>query len=426
MSEPLTHRRRVTAIFAGSAGNLIEWFDFYIYAYTALYFASSFFPSGDRTAQLLNVAGVYAIGFLIRPAGGWFFGRVADRHGRRTALISSVLMMGAGALMIAILPTYATIGAWAPVLLLVARLLQGFSTGGQYGAAATYLSEVATDEHRGFYSSFQFVTLIGGQLLALLVLILMQNLLDDEAMRTWGWRVPFAVGAGLALCILLMRNLLHETVVPAPDRTLEAGSLRALAKHPAAMFKVMSIAAGGAVCLYTFTTYMQKFLVNSAGMDIRTVSNVMLGAMLFFMLMQPLIGGLSDKIGRRKCLMVFAGLMTLCAVPLLDGLSSASSATEAFLLVIAALGILSFYTSVSGLFKAELFPPHVRALGVGIGHGIAAALFGGTAEYLALLAKQLGHERLYFMYLAIICGVSFITALVMKEPRRKSMLVGED
>lgn len=423
MSPPLTHRQRIAAIVTGSAGNLIEWFDFYIYAFTALYFAPSFFPEGDRTAQLLNVAGIYAVGFLIRPVGGWFFGQLGDRHGRRVAMISSVLLMGVGALMIAVLPTYASIGPWAPALLLLARLIQGFSTGGQYAAAATYLSEVADDARRGFFASFQFVTLIGGQLCALVVLIILQNTLEDAALREWGWRVPFAVGAVMALTILLMRDNLHETLRPDGSKPAEAGSLIALAKHPRSLFIVMSLTAGGAVSLYTFTTYMQKFLVNTAGLHIKNVSTVMLVAMLLFMAIQPVIGALSDRIGRRLCLLAFSGLMTLCAVPLLSALSTAGGVGEAFLLVIAALGILSFYTSVSGLFKAELFPPHIRALGVGMAHSISAAIFGGSAEYLALLFKQVGHEPLYFYYVAVICGVSFLTALFMREPRRASMMV---
>ena len=323
MSQTLTYRQRLAAIATGSAGNLIEWFDFYIYAFTALYFANSFFPAGDRTAQLLQVAGIYAVGFLIRPFGGWFFGRFADRHGRRAALIASVLLMGAGSLLIAITPTYQSIGYWAPVLLLIARLLQGFSTGGQFGAAATYLSEVATDARRGFFASFLYVTLIAGQLCALFLLILLQQTLDDEALRAWGWRIPFAIGAVMALTVLLMRNHMHETVIKNPSSAAEAGSLRALARHPRALFTVIALTAGGGVCLYTFTTYMQKFLVNTAGMEIKTVSHVMLGAMLCFMLLQPVLGALSDRIGRRACLLIFSGTMTVCAVPLLQALSSA-------------------------------------------------------------------------------------------------------
>lgn len=419
--QPLTDRQRITAIITASAGNLIEWFDFYIYAFTGIYFASSFFPDSDPTAQLLNVAGIYAAGFLIRPLGGWFFGRYADRRGRQSAMVFSILLMGAGSLLTAALPTYSQIGVWSPILLLVARLLQGFSTGGQYGAAATYLSEIASNERRGFYASFQFVTLIGGQLCALLTLLILQQSFDDATIRSWAWRLPFVLGAALALVVLVMREHMRETVTD-DVRSADAGSMTGLLRHPKALLIVMSLTAGGAVCLYTFTTYMQKFLVNTAGMDLTTVSVVMTAAIIGFMLLQPLIGALSDRIGRRRCLLVFSGLMTICVVPLLTALSTVGSAGVAFVLVFSLLGILSFYTSISGLFKAELFPPHIRALGVGLGHSIAAAVFGGSAEFFALLFKKWGHESLFFWYVALICGISFVTALLMREPRRADMM----
>jgi len=412
----LDRKARARAAIAGSAGNLIEWYDFYAYAYTALYFASAFFPSGDRTAQLLNVAAIYAAGFLIRPLGGWYFGRYADRHGRRAAMIASLILMGAGSLLVAVLPTYATIGAVAPALLLVARLMQGFSTGGQYGAAATYLSEIAEPGRRGFYASFQFVTLIGGQLFALLVIFGLQAAMSEAAIREWGWRLPFLLGAALAGAFLLCRELMHETAEPAGDGE-EAGSLKVLARHPRAMLTVMALSAAGAVTLYSFTTYMQKYLVNTAGMAVTTASRAMLIATFAFLLLQPLLGTLSDRIGRRTNLLIFSGGMTLFAVPLFGALARVQTMLAAVLLVFAALAILSFYTSVSGLFKAELFPARVRALGVGLGHAVASAIFGGTAEYVALLLKQWGHEALFGWYVAAICAVAFLVALTMREPR---------
>lgn len=415
-SAELDRKTRARAAVAGSAGNLIEWYDFYAYAYTALYFASSFFPEGDRTAQLLNVAAIYAAGFLIRPLGGWYFGRYADRHGRRAAMIASVLLMGAGSLLVAVLPTYATIGAAAPALLLVARLMQGFSTGGQYGAAATYLSEIAEPGRRGFFASFQFVTLIGGQLFALLVIFLLQEVFSDDAIRDWAWRLPFILGAVLAGMFLLFRDAMHETAEPA-SKGQDAGSLKALMRHPRAMFTVMALSAAGAVTLYTFTTYMQKYLVNTAGMDVSTASRIMLVVTFAFLLLQPVLGILSDRIGRRTNLLIFSGGMALFSVPLLGAIGTAQSVWTAGLFVFAALAIMSFYTSVSGLFKAELFPANVRALGVGLGHAIASAIFGGTAEYAALLLKQMGHEQVFAWYVSAVCAVAFVVALRMREPR---------
>ncbi len=421
VGDGLTHGARIRAIMAGSAGNLIEWFDFYVYAFTSIYFAASFFPAGDQTARLLNVAGIYAAGFLVRPLGGWFFGRYSDRHGRRAGMVLSVTMMGAAAFAIAILPTYAQVGQLAPALLLVLRLVQGFSTGGQYGAAATYLSEIATPRNRGFYASFHFVTLIGGQLLALLVLLALQSLLGGDAIRAWGWRIPFVIGALLSLTLLLLRDHMHEPVATG-EKPKDAGSIRGLLRYPRSLLIVVLIAAGGGVALYSFTTYMQKFLVNTAGMTVDRASIVVTAAMVVFMVLQPIIGSLSDRIGRRTCLLVFGGGMTLAAVPLFTALGHTISPLTSFFLLAAALAILSFYTSVSGLFKAELFPPHVRALGVGLAHSVSTAVFGGTAELIALMFKRAGYESGFYWYVTGIVGVAFLTALVMREPRRADMM----
>lgn len=254
-------RKRIYAIVAASSGNLVEWFDFYVYAFCAIYFAPSFFPKSDPTAQLLNTAGVFAAGFLMRPIGGWLFGTIADRHGRKNSMLISVIMMCAGSLLIACLPTYASIGNWAPALLLLARLIQGLSVGGEYGTTATYMSEVALRGRRGFFSSFQYVTLIGGQLLAVLVVVILQQLLDEAELKAWGWRIPFVVGAVTAVVALFLRRTLHETSSAATRGSKEAGSVAALFRHhKAAFFTVLGYTAGGSLIFYTFTTYMQKYL----------------------------------------------------------------------------------------------------------------------------------------------------------------------
>ncbi len=209
---PQTDRARIGAILIGSAGNLVEWYDFYVYSAFSLYFADAFFPGDDPVAQMLSASGVFALGFFMRPIGAYVFGRIGDGRGRRAALMLSVLLMCAGSLIIALVPTYASIGAAAPALLLFARLMQGLSLGGEYGSSAAYLAETATPARRGFYSSFQYVTMIAGQLLALGVLLVLQNLvLDDRALRDWGWRIAFGIGALLAVVVLIMRRDLPET-----------------------------------------------------------------------------------------------------------------------------------------------------------------------------------------------------------------------
>ena len=311
--EATDRRRRIIAIIGASSGNLVEWYDFYAYAFTSIYFASAFFPTGDPTSQLLGTAGIFAVGFFMRPLGGWLFGWIADTHGRRTSMVISVVMMCAGSLLVAIMPTYATIGALAPMLLLFARLAQGLSVGGEYGTAATYMSEVASKGNRGFYSSFQYVTLIGGQLLALLVLVVLQALLTTDQLKAWGWRIPFVIGAMAAFVAMYLRRSLAETASEETMHSKEAGSLFGLLHHKRAVLIVFAFTMGGSLYFYTFTTYMQKYLVNTAHMDARIVSVIMTAVLIVYMCVQPGFGALSDRIGRRNNMILFTALGALAA-----------------------------------------------------------------------------------------------------------------
>lgn len=406
-------RRRIWAIVGASSGNLVEWFDFYVYSFCSLYFAHIFFPSGNTTTQLLQTAGVFAAGFLMRPIGGWIFGRIADRRGRKTSMLISVCMMCFGSLVIACLPGYATIGTWAPALLLLARLFQGLSVGGEYGTSATYMSEVAVEGKKGFYASFQYVTLIGGQLLAVLVVVALQQILSDEELHAWGWRIPFALGALLAIVALWLRRQLDETSKQETRALKEAGSFKGLWRNRKAFIMVLGFTAAGSLSFYTFTTYMQKYLVNTAGMSAGTASMIMTAALFVYMLVQPLFGALSDKIGRRTSMLCFGVLVTVFTVPILNALQNVSSSYAAFALVICALLIVSFYTSISGILKAEMFPAQVRALGVGLSYAVANALFGGSAEYVALSLKSAGIEHAFYWYVTGMGAIAFLVSLTL-------------
>ncbi|WP_017349968.1 MFS family transporter [Pantoea sp. A4] len=407
-------KQRIWAIVGASSGNLVEWFDFYVYSFFSLYFAHIFFPKGDTTTQLLQTAGIFAAGFLMRPVGGWLFGYIADRHGRKNSMLISVCMMCLGSLVIAFLPGFDSIGVAAPVILLLARMFQGLSVGGEYGTSATYMSEVALEGRKGFYASFQYVTLIGGQLLAVLTVVILQNLLSDADLRQWGWRIPFVLGAVLAVVAVWLRRSLNETSDKNSREHREAGSIVGLLRHHWRPFlMVLGFTAGGSLSFYTFTTYMQKYLVNTAGMDAKTASSLMTGALLVFMLLQPLIGALSDKIGRRGSMLIFGAGAAICTVPILTLLQSADNHWVAFLLVMLALVITSFYTSISGILKAEMFPPQVRALGVGLSYAVANAIFGGSAEYVALLLKNAGIETSFFWYVSAMGAVAFFVSLLL-------------
>ena len=412
--------QRLKSIFGGSVGNLVEWYDWYVYSAFSLYFAKVFFPPASQTAQLLNAAAVFAVGFLMRPVGGWLLGRYADRHGRRAALSVSVLLMCFGSLMIAVTPSYARIGVLSPVVLVVARLLQGLSVGGEYGASATYLSEMAGQRLRGFFSSFQYVTLISGQLLALVVLLVLQRQLGTAALEDWGWRIPFAIGAALAVAALWLRRGIEETpsfraAAVSGGATIPGSRVRDLLRYPRQVATVVGLTAGGTVAFYTVTTYAQKFLVNSGGWSKADASRISALTLVVFVLIQPLVGYISDRVGRRPVLIAFGVLGTFGTVPVLTALAATRDETTAFLLLMSALIAVSGYTAINAVVKAELFPTEIRALGVALPYAVTVAVFGGTAEYIALWAKNAGHEAWFFWYVTACAAMSLAVYATMPE-----------
>ena len=417
-------RGRIGSIFGGSIGNLIEWYDFYVFNSFALYFAKSFSPAGaSQTVQFLNVFGIYAIGFFIRPIGGWILGNLADRHGRRGALTLSVMLMCVGSLIIAVLPTYASIGVAAPLLLLLARLLQGISLGGEYASSATYLSEIATERNRGFYSSFQYVTLIGGQVLGSLTLLVMQRLLTAPELEAWGWRVPFVLGAICALFgLYLRRNLVESPSFEKLRGQPRQSPLTQLLAHKRQFFLVLGLTMGGTTAFYTFSTYMATFLVNTVKLSRDDATLISFISLLIFAALQPIYGAISDRVGRRPVLMWFGILGTLCTVPLLTTLSHTQDFALVLLLVVATLVIVTGYTSINAVVKAELFPASMRALGVGLPYAIAASLFGGTAPYIALWFKEAGHESWFYYYVSTLIFGSLLVYFFMSDTKRTSRI----
>ena len=423
--KPADVGRRIKNIFGGSVGNLIEWYDFYVYNSFALYFAKFFSASNDPTAQFLTVFGIYAIGFLIRPIGGLLLGNYADKRGRRAALTLSVMLMCGGSLIIAVIPTYAVIGVWAPALLLAARLLQGLSLGGEYATSATYLSEIAGSKHRGFYSSFQYVTLIGGQVLAAAVLLIMQGLFTSAQLESWGWRVPFVLGALCATYgFYLRRNLEESAEFLAAAKTRTESPLRGVFRHPRELFLVFGLTMGGTAAFYTFSTYMPTFLANTVKLP-REQANLLSFITLFaFAAMQPVLGAISDRVGRKPVLLWFGVMGTLFTYWIMTTMAGTQDFYSILGLLLFALVIVSGYTSINAVVKAELFPAGVRALGVGLPYAMAASIFGGSAPYVALEFKSRGHESWFFIYITVLIAASLAVYATMRDTKKTSRIEG--
>lgn len=411
---------RLTAILGGAAGNFIEWYDWFAYSSFSLYFAAAFFPASDELDRRLQAAAVFAVGFLARPAGAWLMGVFADRHGRKAALTASVAAMCGGSALIALTPSAHTIGWAAPALLTTARLIQGLSIGGEYGASAVYISEMAGRDRRGFWSSFQFVTLIGGQIAALGVLILLQRLLSETQLQVWGWRIAFWIGAAFAIVVWLIQTRLDETdAFRAEQRRSATGSRTAqlLRSHRKETAMVFVLTAAGSLTFYTFTTYMQKFLTGSGHFSKTAATNISAASLVIFLLVQPLFGLMGDRFGRRAALtLAFAG-GALTTVPILTALAGVRQAPEALALVCAALFFLAPYTAVNAVVKAELFPTGVRGIGVALPYALANALFGGTAELVAEAFKKAGIESGFFVYVSVVAAAALLVAVRMREVR---------
>ena len=415
--------RRLRSIMAGSAGNMVEVYDWFAYASFAIYFAKVFFPHGDQTLQLLYADAVFLAGFLFRPLGAWLMGLYADRSGRRAAMVLSILTMCLGSLIIALCPGYAAIGPLAPLILVLARILQGISMGGEYGTSATYVSEMAGRKNRGFWSGIFYMTLILGQLGAALMLNLLHAVMPQDQLQTWGWRIPFFLGAALALAVLWIRRGMDETPSFARKGAERASTLMLFARHPRASLTVIGLTAGGTLTYYVYSAYTQQFLVNTAGFSKPAAAAINTGTLALFIICQPFFGALSDRIGRRPLLIAFGVLGSLTAWPILSTLAHTHDFWTAFALVMSGMLIVSLYTSINAIVKAELFPTEVRALGVALPYSIANAIFGGGAEYVALWFKQRGLESGFFTYLTVMILVSLAVYVWMPDTRKTSRIV---
>lgn len=428
-AEPARQINGPKQLLAASIGNAVEWFDWYIYSILAIYFSTQFFPedADGSLVPLLGTMAVFAVGFFARPLGGLLIGSLADRFGRKRILVLTVLGMGAGSLMIAFSPTYAQIGVAAPIILVVARLLQGLSAGGEYAASSAFLVESAPEGKRGFYSSFFYISATAANLLAIGTAALLTNVLEPEDMRSWGWRIPFIIGAVAALVALWVRSHAAETL---HDDQLETRARRAepaervklfsfLRHHPKSVFFVFGMTASSAIVFYIWTGFLPTYANIAVGFDVKQGLTASLISLSWFLLLQPVMGMLSDRFGRKPFLITFGLFFTFGTVPLLGMLND----SFASFLIVQMLG-LTFIAAATSIVQAvfsELFPRKLRSAGIGFPYAVSVALFGGTAPYVATWMGSQGNIGAFAWYTAGISLVSLIIICFVPETFKKEL-----
>ncbi|MBO0680928.1 MFS transporter [Mycolicibacterium sp. S2-37] len=427
-STPAQTRRAIWNTIRGSSGNLVEWYDVYIYTVFAPYFEAQFFDESEKNSTVYVYA-IFAVTFIMRPVGSWFFGRYADRRGRRAALTFSVSLMALCSAVIALVPSQASIGAAAAVVLILARLVQGFATGGEYGTSATYMSEAATRERRGFFSSFQYVTLVGGHVLAQFTLLVLDAFLTDDQLRSFGWRIGFAIGGVAAVVVFWLRRSMDESLSEEviekakAGEEKDAGSLRVLfTTYRKPLLMCFLITLGGTVAFYTYSVNAPAIVKSTYKGESMTATWINLIGLIFLMLLQPLGGILSDKVGRKPMLVFFGVGGLFYTYVLITFLPETQSPFVSFLLVAVGYVILTGYTSINALVKSELFPAHVRALGVGLGYALANSIFGGTAPLIYQAMKARDQVPLFIGYVTVCIAVSLVVYLFFLKNKASTYL----
>ncbi|MCP1625158.1 MFS transporter [Pseudomonas nitroreducens] len=420
-SRPIAWR----TIIAGSVGNTVEWFDWTVYTAFALYFSHQFFPSDNETTALLASFAVFAIGFAMRPLGGWLIGIFNDRAGRKAALNLTILMMALPSLLISLMPTYATIGIAAPVLMVLARMVQGLSVGGEYGAAATFLAESAPAGQRGLYSGFFFASIALGLLFASGLAWALSQWLSRDQLIDFGWRIPFFIGGLGSLAGFWIRHGVEETAAFRKGQEQRHGQrveqpLRTLWRdHPEAVKRLVGISLLGAFAFYLFVSYLPVHAIRTLGVAPGTAYAASSLALVVFMISQPLFGWLSDRIGRRPQLIVFA----LGYAALLYPVVRSMNASFASILAVELFGLLLYglYSAIAPAIKSELFSTDIRALGIGLPYNLVVAIFGGTTPYLMTWLQSRGQEQWFLVYVSVMALITLVAFVRMPETRGKDL-----
>ncbi|MBF8185400.1 MFS transporter [Nonomuraea sp. K274] len=407
---------------AASIGNVVEWYDWYAYTFLATYFSAQIFPpsAGNPLVPLLSSFGVFAVGFFMRPLGGLLVGAFADRYGRKAAMTFTIVLMGFGSLLVGLTPSYAAVGLLAPIILTLARLIQGLSVGGEFAAATTFLVESAPPGRRGLFSSFQYVSTTIGQLLASGLAALLATTLVKPDMDAYGWRIPFIAGAVLSLVGLWIRKGADETSAVAGEiqqgRAERPKMFEFMKHHPRSALTIVGITIAGTVAYYTWTSFLPTYAQITVDFDPALSLQAGTVSLVFFMILQPLLGMLSDRIGRRPMLIAFGLGFLILPVPLLGLLTTSYWS----LLTVQMVGMvfLGCFTSISAAVNSELFPTRVRAAGAGFPYSLTVALFGGTAPLIGTALQEAGNPELFPWYMSALALIStLVYVFVLRETK---------
>jgi MHS family alpha-ketoglutarate permease-like MFS transporter len=413
------HRMPVRTLAAASIGNAIEWYDWTVYATFSIFFATQIFPKENAALALISVLATYALAFFFRPLGGWLLGRFADLRGRRTAMMLTIVLMAAGSLAIGLLPTFTLVGWLAPVLLLVARIAQGMSLGGEVSNASAYLAEIAPPERRGRYSSFFYISTGAAVLLASLLGALLTAVLSKEELATYGWRIPFLVGGLLGLFGLWLRRAMPETEQyeenKAKAQELRHPLLTTLREHPKAVGQLVGFTLLSTLCYYTFFSALTPFAVSSRNADPGQVFVALSIATALFVALQYPMGYASDRFGRKPQLLIWSAATAVLVVPL----STLIGPGLGNLLVVfcVGLGLYTMMTSIAPAVMSELFPTELRGLGIGAWYNLTVAIFGGTAPLVIQSLSAAGLADVFFWYVAVGAAIAFLVILTLPETR---------
>ncbi|MFC4951138.1 MFS transporter [Pseudonocardia sp. GCM10023141] len=423
--------RTFRTLLGAGVGNMLEWYDWSVYAIFATFFAKQFFVDDGATGALLSTLAVFAVGFIMRPIGGFVFGWLADRRGRRFSMTSSMILMAAGSLLIGVAPTHAQIGTWAAVVLVVARLAQGLAHGGEIAASYTYIAEVAPRARRGLWSTSLYVSVTAGIVLASLIGAGASSVFGAEALQSWAWRIPFLLGGLLGVVGLYLRRTLPETEAfteqgdgettgstpPAPRTARDP--LRGLAQNKRSVARIAGFSLASTVVVYTWAIGLSSFAIGSKGVPATGALWATVGANLVFMATLPLWGMLSDRFGRKPIFLTYGVAFVVLSYPLLAALND--SAWRMFGIMVIALFFLGAFVGIMPAYFAELFPTSVRASGIGVPYSFIVAIFGGTAPYVLTWLSSHDLVWVFSLYSVVLALIGVVTTLLSPETKGRTL-----